>query len=58
MLERDELVKTAAAFGVVEEQVVRDHLISHVLFALADLQAPVVFFGRSRTRADPPLRPE
>jgi predicted nucleotidyltransferase component of viral defense system len=45
MLERDELVETAAAFGVPEEQVVRDHLISHVLSALADLQAPVVFFG-------------
>jgi predicted nucleotidyltransferase component of viral defense system len=45
MLERDELVETAAVFGVAEEQVVRDHLISHVLFALADLQAPVIFFG-------------
>jgi hypothetical protein len=35
MLERDELLDTAAAFGVTEEQVVRDHLISHVLFAIA-----------------------
>jgi predicted nucleotidyltransferase component of viral defense system len=45
MLERDELVETAAAFGVPEEQVIRDHLIFHVLSALAGLQAPVVFFG-------------
>jgi hypothetical protein len=31
MLERDELVEMTAGFGVAEEQVVRDHLISHVL---------------------------
>ena len=34
MLERDELAETAATFGVAEEQVLRDHLISHVLSSL------------------------
>ncbi len=45
MLEPDELADTAAAFGVAEDQVRRDHLISHLLFALAQLKLPVVFFG-------------
>jgi hypothetical protein len=45
MLERNDLTEMAAAFGVAEEQVRRDHLISHVLSALAELRVPVVFFG-------------
>ena len=45
MLQPDELANTAAAFGVADEQVRRDHLISHVLAGLADLELPVVFFG-------------
>jgi hypothetical protein len=45
MLEPDELADTAAAFGVAEDQVRRDHLISHLLFALSHVKAPVVFFG-------------
>jgi hypothetical protein len=45
MLEPDELADMAAAFGVAEDQVRRDHLISHLLFALAQLKLPVVFFG-------------
>jgi predicted nucleotidyltransferase component of viral defense system len=45
MLDPRELAEIAAAFGVADEQVRRDHLISHVLAALSDLGAPVVFFG-------------
>jgi predicted nucleotidyltransferase component of viral defense system len=45
MLEGDELADIAAAFGVAEDQVRRDHLISHLLHALAQLRLPVVFFG-------------
>jgi hypothetical protein len=45
MLEPDALADMAAAFGVAEDQVRRDHLISHLLFALAQLKLPVVFFG-------------
>lgn len=45
MLDPQELSRTASAFGVAEEQVRRDHLISHILAALASLEAPVVFFG-------------
>ncbi len=32
-------------FGVAEAQVRRDHLISHILTALAALDVPIVFFG-------------
>lgn len=39
MLDPQELSRTASAFGVAEEQVRRDHLISHVLAALAQLGA-------------------
>lgn len=35
MLDPQELSRTASAFGVAEEQVRRDHLISHILAALA-----------------------
>ncbi|MDT7724322.1 MAG: hypothetical protein QOI21_898 [Actinomycetota bacterium] len=45
MLDPAELATTTAAFRVAEEQVKRDHLISHVLAALARLDQPVVFFG-------------
>lgn len=45
MLDPAELVATAGAFGVAEDQVRRDHLISHVLVALGRLDLPVVFFG-------------
>ncbi|MDQ1645852.1 MAG: hypothetical protein QOJ50_2036 [Cryptosporangiaceae bacterium] len=45
MLDPDELANTAAAFGVSDEQVRRDHLISHILSALGTLDAPLLFFG-------------
>lgn len=45
MLDQQELSRTASAFGVAEDQVRRDHLISHILAALASLDVPVVFFG-------------
>jgi hypothetical protein len=45
MLDLDELAETSSAFGVAEDQVRRDHLISHILVALVELNAPVVFFG-------------
>lgn len=45
MLDPRELAEVAAAFGVADEQVRRDHLISHVLAAVADLGQPITFFG-------------
>jgi hypothetical protein len=39
------LARTAAEFGVTEDQVRRDHLISHILHALAVVDLPIVFFG-------------
>lgn len=45
MLSRTELTRTAAEFGVAEDQVRRDHLISHVLHAVATAEPPVIFFG-------------
>lgn len=45
MLDPRELAEVATAFGVSDEQVRRDHLISHVLAALSDLALPVIFFG-------------
>jgi hypothetical protein len=45
MLNPTESATVASAFGVAEAQVKRDHLISHVLHALATVNAPVVFFG-------------
>lgn len=45
MLDPTESATVASAFGVAEAQVERDHLISHVLHALAAVDAPVVFFG-------------
>ena len=45
MLDPRELAEVAAAFGVSDAQVRRDHLISHILVAMADLVLPVTFFG-------------
>ena len=45
MLDAAELRQVGMAFGVTEMQVRRDHLISHVLHALAELDLPMVFFG-------------
>jgi nucleotidyltransferase AbiEii toxin of type IV toxin-antitoxin system len=46
MLRRDELARWAATFGVADEQVRRDHLISHVLAALAALDGgSIVLYG-------------
>ena len=45
MLEHDELIETTAAFGVEDDQVRRDYLISHMLAAVSKLDIPVVFFG-------------
>jgi predicted nucleotidyltransferase component of viral defense system len=45
MLDPRELAQVAAAFGVSDAQVRRDHLISHILAALANLALSVTFFG-------------
>jgi len=45
MLDPDDLVRMSAAYGVAEEQIRRDHLISHSLRALSILSQPVIFFG-------------
>jgi hypothetical protein len=45
MLEQAELERVAAEFGVSEAQVRRDHMISHILMALAELDLPITFFG-------------
>ena len=46
MLRRGELARWAAAFGVADEQIRRDHLISHVLGALSAMDGPgLVFYG-------------
>jgi nucleotidyltransferase AbiEii toxin of type IV toxin-antitoxin system len=45
VLDPDELDAVGAAYGVLEEQVRRDHLISHVLHAVSTLESPPVFFG-------------
>jgi predicted nucleotidyltransferase component of viral defense system len=45
MLSPEELAAVSAAYGVAEEQVLRDHLIGHVLAAVAAASADVVFFG-------------
>ena len=45
----DEIAVVAERFGAPEPQVVRDHLISHVLAALAglpdEIAGPTMFFG-------------
>jgi predicted nucleotidyltransferase component of viral defense system len=45
VLEHDELVAVADMFGVAEDQVRRDHLISHVLAALPELVPEILFVG-------------
>jgi len=46
MISSEELRGKAAAYGVPEDQILRDHLISHLLFALSTLDSPrVTFFG-------------
>jgi len=45
VLEHDELVAVADMFGVAEDQVRRDHLISHVLAALPGMAPEVLFVG-------------
>lgn len=45
MLQPADLDRVASRFGVAEDQVRRDHLISHVLAALADVVPEIVFFG-------------
>lgn len=45
MLEQDELAAVAHRFGVAEDQVRRDHLISHVLAALPKIAPDVLFVG-------------
>jgi hypothetical protein len=45
MLEPADLADVADRFGVSEQQVRRDHLISHVLLAIGELESPVTFFG-------------
>lgn len=45
MLEHEELVAVADMFGVAEEQVRRDHLISHVLAGLPQIAPDILFVG-------------
>jgi predicted nucleotidyltransferase component of viral defense system len=46
VLDRDELHDVASTFGVDEQQVLRDHLISHLLAAIsAEAADDLVFFG-------------
>lgn len=46
MLGRNELARWAATFGVADEQVRRDHLITHILAAVATMAVgDVVFYG-------------
>lgn len=45
MLDQEELIAVADRFGVAEEQVRRDHLISHVLAVLPQIAPGVLFVG-------------
>ena len=45
MLDPRELADVAEIFGASEEQIRRDHLLSHILHALTRLDVPVVVFG-------------
>lgn len=46
MLLRDEIRRWATVFGAADEQIRRDHLISHILVALAGLDGDgLVFYG-------------
>ncbi len=59
MLDPDEAASIEAAYGVPTSQVQLDHMISHILGAIASLDLPLAFFGGTalaRTHlADPPL---
>lgn len=44
MIDRDEIARWARTWGVPETQVVKDHLISHLLNALENVDS-IVFFG-------------
>ena len=59
VLELDEAADVAVAYGVPDSQVRLDHLISHVLDAIASLELPLTFFGGTalaRTYLQTPLR--
>ncbi|MGW2232208.1 nucleotidyl transferase AbiEii/AbiGii toxin family protein [Streptomyces formicae] len=45
MLSRHDLTGVTAEYGAAENQIRRDHFISHVLRALAEVDVPLVFFG-------------
>lgn len=47
MIDRTEIEAIAGRFGAPDTQIIRDHLISHVLAAIADLpdRDRVTFFG-------------
>lgn len=45
MLDPNEAVRVEAAYGVAASQVELDHMISHVLQAIAGLDLPLTFFG-------------
>ena len=47
MLDFREAEGVQSLFGATAAQVRRDHAISHVLAALADMRADLVFFGRT-----------
>lgn len=59
MLDSDDLACVADEFGVSEYQVRRDHLISHALMVVGELDLPVTFYGGtalSRTFVVDPAR--
>jgi predicted nucleotidyltransferase component of viral defense system len=47
MLDRNEIAEWAAKFGVSPDQVIKDHLISHLLFGLSNTSTPadLIFCG-------------
>jgi len=62
MINRSEIAAVAARFGAPDTQIIRDHLISHVLGAIADWPDGdrVTFFGDTATfnpRAPPMVEP-
>ena len=58
MLDPRELAEVAAAFGASDAQVRRDHLISHLLAAMADLAPAVTFFGGTALARTHPSDPD
>jgi hypothetical protein len=51
MISSREISENAAAFGVPDAQVVRDHLISHVIFAVALMLPTAKYLAPIRMRA-------